>query len=72
MRVTDTTWRQFVVRARQLYEQQPEGADAVARLGAYGQRWLWWVQAGVPNVSWGGGSWARSYISKPDPESDGN
>jgi hypothetical protein len=67
MRVAGTTWWQFVLRAYQLYEQQPEGADAVARLGAYGQRWRRWVQAGMP-FQWGWrGPGARSDHSRPDP-----
>ena len=37
--VARQTVERFVARARQLYEQQPGGAEAAARLGAYGQRW---------------------------------
>src|SRR5207245_7585479 len=45
--VARTTMDNFVARALRLYEQEPGEPFASARLGAYVQRWVRWVRAGV-------------------------
>ena len=46
LRVATKTLANFVARVRQLYEQEP-GEGGSARLGAYVQRWMRWVHAGL-------------------------
>lgn len=46
--VASKTLKQFVERARQLYEQEPDKTAASSRLGVYVKRWVRWVHASVP------------------------
>ncbi len=45
--VARKTVEQFVARARRLYERERGRREAAAQLGAYVQRWVRWVQAGL-------------------------
>ncbi len=46
--VAEKSTENFVERAIRLYEQEPGEACASARLGLYVERWVRWVQVGLP------------------------
>jgi len=48
--VATKTLKQFLERARQLYEQEPGKTAASSRLGVYVKRWVRWLHAGLPSV----------------------